>query len=113
MLRSNYESLDSGHTSLQTSDHLCNSDTPPLDRVVASPAEGQTPDFAALFSTDLTPNKRAVMEAMLTHWIANPPSHRALRAGAAAHSICSSSPYPVSVKTQASPSLHPTERHAS
>lgn len=70
-------------------------------------------NFSVLFSQDLTPNKRAIMEAMLTHWIANPSDHKISKPVLSAQTHSVSSVYPSSVRSSVSPSIHSTERHAS
>ena len=115
MFRSDY----SGYESVGTSDHssfshdtqLSHSTTASADHTGITPnLSGTSRNFSSLFSPDLSPNKRAIMEAMLTHWIDNPPKNQVSKPviSPQRHSVSTSPSIPSSTA-----SSHFTERRAS
>lgn len=106
MLQSHDESLDSSYAEPCDSSSLLGSESSTLS---ASRGYGQVDvnhRIADLFSHDLTPNKRAIMEALLNHAIANPSLHQ----GKHQHLT---SPRRFSSQLSSASSFQQTERHAS
>lgn len=97
---------------LHNEHHFAHSESMSSSHQFSETADPNNRNFSALFSQELTPNKRAIMEAMLNHWVSNPSQDRVSDSTLSqAQTVSTAYPLPVQAGRSASP--HFSERRAS